>query len=154
MIWVMITPSPTTPIDPTLARGTLAAYAEPTATRDGYLVLAVPNTSYELHLRGPRPASAPGSRLVGTVRVQSRRIDEVEAGGRYIEPVMGRPRRVQGRVIAVTTEAVVVDAGIPIHCVPTDDRQKPGDFSPGQFVSCDVLDGATFFGAGGARNAG
>jgi len=70
----------------------------------------------------------------------------VGTGGRYVEPVYGRPRRVQGSVIAIdqANNAVVVDATIPIHCTPTDPRQKATDFQPGQFVSFDVLEGATF----------
>jgi hypothetical protein len=39
---------------------------------------------------------------------------------------------------------VVVDAGVPIHCTPTDPRQKAGQFEVGQFVSFDVMDGARF----------
>ncbi|QYO64365.1 hypothetical protein [Leptolyngbya sp. 7M] len=83
-------------------------------------------------------------RIIGIIRAKARRIDEVTTGGRYIEPVYGRPRRVQGTVVAIEPDAVVVNAGMPIHCTPTDPRQRPGDFKPGQFVSFDVLEGATF----------
>jgi hypothetical protein len=141
----MITPSPTTPIDPKLARGTLAAIVAETATKPGFLKFAVHNTSYEIHLVPAAPVSASiGKRLVGVIRAKARRIDIVESGGRYVEPVFGRPRRVQGNVVAIDAGAVVVDAGVPIHCTPTDARQKPEHFSPGQFVSFDILDGATF----------
>lgn len=141
----MITPSPTTPIDPATARGTLLAAVPATATRAGYIRFAVPNTSYELHLVPTAAVTvAPGKRLLGAVRVQARRIDAVGTGGRYVEPVMGRPRRVQGTVIRAEGDALVVDAGVPIHLTLTDGRQSLGDFHPGQLVSCDVLDGATF----------
>lgn len=141
----MITPSPTTRIDPTLARGTLLEVVAETATKPGYIRFGIPNTNYELHLRPEgQIAARVGGRLVGVVKAQSRRIDVVQTGGEYIEPVYGRPRRVQGTVRAVTGGAVVVDAGVPIHLVPTDARQKVEQFQPGQFVSCDVLDGATF----------
>ncbi len=141
----MITPSPTTRIDPTLARGTLLEVVAETATKPGYIRFGIPNTNYELHLRPEgQIAARVGGRLVGVVKAQSRRIDVVQTGGEYIEPVYGRPRRVQGTVRAVNGGAVVVDAGLPIHLVPTDARQKAEQFQPGQFVSCDVLDGATF----------
>ncbi|MFA6045093.1 MAG: hypothetical protein WC718_08925 [Phycisphaerales bacterium] len=146
----MITPSPTTKLDPALARGTLVETVAATATKPAYIKFAVPNTSYELHLvpQGETPAPAapghPAKRLIGAIRVSARRLDVVGSGGRYVEPVMGRPRRVQGTVVQVAGGAVVVDAGVPIHCVLTDERQKPEDFQAGQFVSCDVLDGATF----------
>jgi len=61
-----------------------------------------------------------------------------------VEPVAGRPRRVQGMVVGIDGDRVVVDAGMPIHCRPTDARQKAADFQPGDFVSFDVHRGATF----------
>jgi hypothetical protein len=140
----MITPSPTAKIDPVLARGVLLEVVAAAATKPGYIKFGVPNTSYELHLIPACTISAPvGKRLLGIIKVQARRIDVVQTGGRYVEPVMGRPRRVQGTVVKVVGDAVVVDAGVPIHITPTDSRQSAAQFSPGQLVSCDVLDGAT-----------
>lgn len=142
----MITPAPTTPIDPATARGTLAEIVQATATRPGYIVFAVPNTSYAMHLRceaTPGPERV-GKRLLGTIRAQARRLDVVATGGRYVEPVMGRPRRVQGTVVRTESGKLVVDAGMPIHLDLTDERQKSEDFTAGQMVTCDVLDGATF----------
>jgi len=143
----MITPSPTSRIDPSTARGTLVEIVEATATKLGFIKITFPNTSYEMHLIPTSPITAePGKRIIGTIRAQCRRIDVVGTGGRYIEPVYGRPRRVQGSVVAIdaANNAVVVDATVPIHCTPMDPRQKAADFQPGQFVSFDVLDGARF----------
>mgnify|MGYP001458594714 CR=1 FL=1 len=61
----MITPSPTDKLQPTQARGTLAQIVEATALKPGYLVLAVPNTSYELHLQPVGGVGAPSVRVVG-----------------------------------------------------------------------------------------
>lgn len=141
----MLTPAPTSRIDQRLARGVLAEIVAPTATKPGYVVMAVTGTNYQIHLQPTGPITAAvGKRLIGTIRAEARRIDAVETGGRYIEPVYGRPRRVQGTVVAIEPDAVVVDAGVPIHCVPTDARQKASDFQPGQFVSFDVAAGAIF----------
>lgn len=146
----MITPSPTTKIDPTVARGVLLGVTPATQGKPAHLVFGVPNTSYEVHLvpAGEMPSmpgpDRPAKRLLGQIRAKVRRLDVVGSGGRYVEPVMGRPRRVQGSVVIVVGGAVVVDAGVPIHCELTDPRQKPEDFSPGQFVTCDVMDGAAF----------
>jgi hypothetical protein len=141
----MITPSPTTKISPTLARGILAEIVGPTATKLGFLKITIPNTNYELHLYPVNPPKAQvGKRIIGEIRLRARRIDVVETGGQYIEPVYGRPRRVQGTVIAVTNDAIVVDAGAPVHVTPTDPRQKPTDFQVDQFVSFDAMDGAVF----------
>lgn len=143
----MITPAPTTKIDSGLARGVLAEIVPQTATHVSYITITFPNTSYEMHLVPTSPISTqPGKRIVGAIRARCRRVDVVGTGGRYVEPVYGRPRRVQGSVIAIDSlnNAIVVDASVPIHCTPTDPRQKAADFQPGQLVSFDVMDGASF----------
>jgi len=109
------------------------------------IVFGVPNTSYQMHLVPTSPISvAVGKRLIGTIRVQARRIDVVGTGGQFVEPVFGRPRRVQGTVVRVEGGAVVVDAGVPIHALPMDARQKAEQFEVGQMVSFDAVAGATF----------
>lgn len=160
----MITPAPTTKIAPTLARGVLQQVVPATATKPGYVVIAVPNTSYELHLApaggmsGRDPAldapahasvgghAALGKRIIGTIKARARRVDVVQSGGRFIEPVAGRPRRVQGLVVAAepSTNSIVVNAGVPVTLTLTDSRQRAEQFEAGAFVSCDVMDGATF----------
>jgi hypothetical protein len=146
----MLYPAPTSKIDPSLARGILEQIVEPTATRPGYIIVSFPNTSYQMHLIPAGPITAEtGKRIIGTIAAQSRRIDVVQTGGRYVEPVYGRPRRVQGSIIAVNqvgagAGTIVVDATVPIHITPTDPRQQAAGFEVGQFVSFDVLDGAAF----------
>ncbi len=141
----MIEPAPTSKIDPRLARGTLLEVVAPTTPRPGYIVMAFPNSNYELHLLPTAPIrTPPGKRLIGTIRARAKRMDIVETGGRFVEPVYGRPRRVQGTVVGIDGNAVVIDAAMPIHCEPTDPRQKAADFTPGDLVGFDVLDGATF----------
>lgn len=141
----MITPSPTTKIDASLARGTLAGLVEATLTKPAMIKFAVPNTSYELHLLPDGAVhSNIGKRLIGVIKASARRVDVVGTGGQFVEPVFGRPRRVQGTVVGLTADAIVIDAGVTMHLSLTDARQNPGQFSPGQLVACDVLDGATF----------
>lgn len=143
----MITPAPTSKIAPGLARGVLTEIVGATATNPGYLRFTVPNTNYDLHLRPTAPVSAqPGKRLIGVIHAKARRVDITETGGRFIEPVFGRPRRVQGTIVAVDPEAntITVNAGVPIVCELGDPRKRADAFSPGQFVGFDVLEGATF----------
>ncbi|MDX2117572.1 MAG: hypothetical protein SFY96_05240 [Planctomycetota bacterium] len=144
----MITPSPTTKIDPTLARGTCLDIVAASATKPGHIVFGVPNTNYELHLQPTQNVQPAGidKRLIGSIKAQARRLDLVRTGGRYIEPVFGRPRRVQGSVVSVDSaqNVVVVNAGVPIALTLTDPRQQASQFEAGQIVSCDVHDGATF----------
>lgn len=143
----MIEPSPTTRIAPHLTRGILHEVVSATATRHGYIVLRIPNTSYLLHVIPSGPlATPPGKGLIGVIRARARRVDVTGTGGRFIEPVEGRPRRVQGFVIGSDDgdRTITVDAGVPLVCELTDDRQRPSDFIPGQFVGFDVMNGATF----------
>jgi hypothetical protein len=141
----MITPTPTTKIAPDLARGVLTEVVAPTATRPGYIVLSIPNTSYELHLL-PEGSSEyeVGKKLVGKIRAAARRIDVVKTGGKYIEPVYGKPRRVQGRVVGTSGNDLIVDVTVPFVVTPTDARQKATDFAPGDLVAFDLPEMPTF----------
>jgi hypothetical protein len=67
------------------------------------------------------------------------------AGGRYTEPVAGRPRRIQGRVIGVDAvkNEIQVRAGFAVVATPLA-PQKAADFSVGQTVSFDAEPGASF----------
>ncbi|HBS29115.1 MAG TPA: hypothetical protein DEB06_06610 [Phycisphaerales bacterium] len=131
----------TTTLDnPTIARGILSE------SSDDLIVLSIPGTDYQLHLAVyQRPHSPVGKRILGTIRAHARRIDVVKTGGRYIEPVMGTPRRVQGQVIAIdgANQSICVHAGVPVLC-KTEARQRPDQFKVGDFVSFDVQPGASF----------
>ncbi len=141
----MIHPSPTTKIAPGLARGTLTEAVAATATKPAHVRLSFANTSYVLYLLPTAPVKAqPGDKVFGTIHARARRVDVVPSGGRFVEPVIGRPRRVQGLVIARDGGVLVVDAGVPMHCTLTDGRQHVGDFPVGAMVSFDVLEGAGF----------
>lgn len=138
---------PTTEIDPRIARGVFLQHVPETATRPAYVRLGFPNTSYKIDLIPEgEVVGTPGKRIEGTVHVPAARIDVIGGGGRYVEPVFGAPRRVQGRVVAVNAETneVIVAAGVPFHLMPTDPRQKAADFAEGQMVTCGVKSGAVF----------
>lgn len=110
------------------------------------IVLSIPGTEYQLHLSvHQRPATPKGKRIAGVIRAQARRIDVVHRGGRFIEPVNGRPRRVQGEVVSIDpgAQTVTVHAGIPIVC-KVDQPQRAEQFQMGDFVSFDVHSGASF----------
>ena len=138
----MIDPASTVapPKDPSVTRGVLRE------SSDGKIVLSIPGTDYRLHLVTKGGVSAPvGEKVEGRIMAQARRIDVIKSGGLYIEPIEGRPRRVQGRVIGVdeAADCVIVSAGVPV-CCKTDGRQKPSDFKVDQMVTMDVLPGAVF----------
>ena len=110
-----------------------------------WVQVRVPGTDYRLRLVPVEGLSvAVGDKLDGVIRAQALRMDVIPAGGRYIEPVQGRPRRVQGRVIGgnVSLNEVYVKAGPGVVVTPLA-PQRASDFSIGQMVSFDVRDGAT-----------
>jgi hypothetical protein len=113
---------------------------------DERIVLGIPHSDYQLHLApvGPVTADAHGQ-VRGTIASRAQRVDIIESGGRYIEPVYGRPRRIQGRIIGAdaTANSITVHAGLVIAATLMA-PQKTTDFARGQMVSFDVYRGATF----------
>jgi len=110
-----------------------------------WVQVRVPDTDYRLRLVPAEGLSAAvGDKIAGVIRVQALKMMVIPAGGRYIEPVQGRPRRVQGRVIGGSTalNEVYVKAGPGVVVTPLA-PQRAGDFAIGQMVSFDVRDGAT-----------
>lgn len=131
------------PIDPKTAP-TVSGVVE--AVMDGAFVLKLPGTDYRLHLVPAQGLTvAVGQKVTGVIRAQAQRMDVIPAGGRYIEPVFGRPRRVQGRITggSVQNNAVYLKAGPGLVVTPMA-PQRAGDFAVGQMVSFDVRAGATF----------
>ena len=126
---------------PGLARGLLVEIAE------GSIGLNLPGTDYRLHLLVDAPVKGGelNKPIDGRILARAKRVDIVHTGGRYIEPVYGRPRRIQGRVIATDQEAntITVNCGTPFVCYLTAD-QKPRDFEIGSLVSFDIERGAQF----------
>lgn len=133
---------------PTHTHHALALLAEASAE---HVVLAFPGTEYRLRLAVyQRPGAEFGKRIGGTIRTQARRVDLVRTGGRYVEPLVGPPRRVQGNVVSIDAaeNTLVVNAGMPVACKLTDPRQRADQFHVGDLVACEVLPGASFTPAG------
>lgn len=127
--------------------GPPAAFGRVLELSDGHLVLGLPGSDYRLHLVLEIPLHAEvGDRVQGSIHAAARRVDIVKAGGRFVEPVYGRPRRVQGRVIGghPPSRLLYVKAAVPFICVLTDERQEVGDFAIGQLASFDVEPGSVF----------
>jgi hypothetical protein len=115
---------------------------------DENIVVSITGTNYQLHLKPTTAVDTPvGKRTKGVIRTDVWKVDFVSAGGgAYVEPVYGRPRRVQGRVIGTGPGAnsVVVDVcGCPfIGDLP--ERWQAADMKPGIRVGLEVHQGATF----------
>lgn len=134
------TATPSSPTTPPTVTGVIDAVG------DGWVQLKVPDTDYRLRLVPKEGVSySVGDKVSGVVRAQAQRMDVIPAGGRYIEPVQGRPRRVQGRVTggSVSANEVYIKAGPGVVVTPMA-PQRAGDFSIGQIVTFDVKPGTTF----------
>lgn len=112
--------------------------------KEGMIVLALPGKDYRIHLAiDHAPAAHVGQRIAGQITARAKRIDVVSTGGRFIDPVIGRPRRLQGRITAIDTVAntITVFCGAPLTCTPTM-NQKAADFHMGDLVAFDIERGA------------
>lgn len=112
-------------------------------------VIALPGTDYRLSLTIARPIE-PGvnQRVSGRIIARAKRLDTTRGGGRFIEPIYGRPRRVQGVVTATesSSQSVTVRCapGCDIVCKLTSPGQTTDQFAIGQMVGCDLEKGAVF----------
>lgn len=110
-----------------------------------WVQVRVPGTNYRLRLVPAEGLSvAVGDKIEGVIRAQALRMDVIPSGGRFIEPVQGRPRRVQGRIVGgnVDRNEVYIKAGPGVVVTPMA-PQRASDFSIGQIVSFDVREGST-----------
>ncbi|QQE13163.1 hypothetical protein JD969_06790 [Planctomycetota bacterium] len=114
---------------------------------DGMVTLKVPGTDYQFKLvpKG-ETTSSNGEMISGIISAQAERVDVITAGGKFVEPVYGRPRRVQGMITGgdVAANVIIVNAGGAVVHAKLMDLQKAGDFMIGQNVSFDVKPGSTF----------
>jgi len=134
--------SQTLPTNATEARGFVTEHD------DERMVLTLPDSDYQIHLLTPTPVQ-PGNmgRIAGVIHAKAKRVDKTKGGrgGRYFEPVYGRPRRVQGRIVSVDAGAntITVNAACAITC-ELSGGQKTNEFAVGEFVTFDVEAGSTF----------
>ena len=133
-------------MDQTLVNKTSTTHGQLLSQDSGQIVLGLPETEYQLHLMVDPPIqTSTNPHIAGTIHARARRVDIVQTGGRFIEPVYGRPRRIQGTITAIDPigNTLTVDSGCPIVCLLVT-GQKTSQFSLGQLVSFDVERGATF----------
>ena len=115
-------------------------------TADG-VVVSIDQTHYRLHLSCDGQMSADvGDRVRGVIGAKVWKVDFVSTGGAYIEPVYGRPRRIQGRVVGSMADGnrVVVEV---CGCRITGEvpQRWPVDQLPSSgLVALDVEPGAVF----------
>lgn len=126
-----------------LARATLLS------SSDGRIELAVPGTDYRLSLIPATANSAAiaaiGKRVRGRIEGRALRLHIAAAGGRFIEPLVGAPRIVQGTVMAVDAAGrrLLLDVCVPIWITLDGDRSTDA-FTIGTLVNFYMESGARF----------
>ncbi|MFG0258490.1 MAG: hypothetical protein ACF8GE_11360 [Phycisphaerales bacterium JB043] len=116
------------------------------ALDDDSITLAIPGTSYRIALRPKHTVKATaGDTIEGVIACQAMRMDVLKSGGKFLEPIEGRPRRIAGRIVAIDerNNTVTINAGTPFTVTPHA-LQKASQFEIDQIVTMGVKDGATF----------
>lgn len=135
-------PERTTPVDD-LARVVL----EDVSPLD--VVVSVPGTSYRLALSPAEDTAAlrslTGKRVRGRIEGRALRLHRADAGGRFIEPVDGQPRILQGMVEAIdeANNRVLLRAVVPMW-LTVHAGQSASAFRPGELLNGYVESGMRF----------
>ena len=114
---------------------------------------SVPGTDYRIEAApgpGVPATAAAGQRLDGALHATARKVWAVPAGGRFVEPVFGRPRRIQGLVLGHDEAAgrIHVDAGgLKVVAELGHAGQEPADFPVQSLVTFSVDDRTVFHAA-------
>jgi hypothetical protein len=108
--------------------------------------LKVPGTNYRNTFILHSPATLePGQRVRGTIHAPAWKVDRVELGGNYVEPLFGRPRRMQGTILSVnpaTNELTVQVAYEATVKLPP--KYTASNYHPGERVGWDNIEIPTF----------
>jgi hypothetical protein len=111
------------------------------------VTLRVPGSNYRnsFVFNGDPALLTPGTRVRGTIHAPAWKVDRVELGGNYVEPLYGRPRRMQGTILSVNTarNELTVQVGYEATVkLPAGD--KADTFKPGERVGWDNIEIPTF----------
>lgn len=117
--------------------------------RDGVVVFKPRGTNYELHLEHEGEFTGPIDKPVqGTVTVRARKVYTVPSGGSFIAPIVGTPRTIQGRVIDVQGDRVLLQAGALVTVILPAEAHAidlgSGPVAVGALLNVVALPGASF----------
>jgi hypothetical protein len=115
---------------------------------NGQVTLRIPGLNYAntFALSGEVAAAlVSGARVRGTIHAPAWKVDRVELGGNYVEPLAGRPRRMQGTILAINpaTNELTVQVGYEA-IVKLPAKYTAAEFQIGQRIGWDNLGIPTF----------
>lgn len=115
---------------------------------EGRIVFHPLESNYELDLVSTG-AFTPGQNVRGVIRCTARKVYTVPSGGGFVQPVLGTPRIIQGRVVTLDERSISVRAANSIFVVelPTGTDTidlHTGAIAAGSLVNVVALPGASF----------
>ena len=116
------------------------------SVQDGFVTLKTPNNNYRNSFKLPEGLTlTAGQRITGTIHAPAWKVDRVDLGGNYVEPLFGRPRRMQGTILAVNTDTneLTVQTGYDV-IVKLPPQYQAANFQLGTRVGWDNIDVPSF----------
>jgi hypothetical protein len=114
---------------------------------EGTVTLKVPGMNYRntFLIQGNAASFEPGQRIRGAIHAPAWKVDRVELGGNYVEPLCGRPRRMQGTILSVNPAAneLTVRVGYEVT-VQLPAKYNASTYQPGERVGWDNIEIPTF----------
>lgn len=114
---------------------------------EGLVTLRSPGANYEttFKLGGVAKALKAGDKVRGSILAPAWKAEKVSDGGNYVEPLLGRPRRMQGEIMSINAAAnqLTVHVGYDVT-VTLPDRYKASAFAVGQRIGWDNIEIPTF----------
>ncbi|MGC9260305.1 MAG: hypothetical protein ACP5I8_09570 [Phycisphaerae bacterium] len=110
------------------------------------LTLKAPNANYRNTFKCSSAGdTAVGRRITGEIHAAARKIEAVSQGGNYVEPLFGRPRRMQGLVLRQNpgNNLLLVQTGYKVT-VRLPPQQTAADYPVGSRVGWDNADWPEF----------
>ncbi|MCL2646440.1 MAG: hypothetical protein FWD61_05465 [Phycisphaerales bacterium] len=107
---------------------------------NGMVTLRTPSMNYRnsFAMKGDGVGLKVGERVQGKILAIAWKVDRVELGGNYVEPLFGRPRRMQGTILAVDAQKneLTVQVGYEVT-VKLPAKYKAADYHMGDRVGWD-----------------
>ena len=114
---------------------------------NGIATLSLPGSNYRnsFSVHGDAAALVQGARVRGAIHAPAWKVDRVEMGGNYVEPLLGRPRRMQGTILSVNAAAneLTVQVGYEAT-VKLPAGARADSFKPGERIGWDNIEIPTF----------
>jgi len=111
---------------------------------EGVVTLRTPNNNYRTSFKLPQGAKAVGETgdvVYGKIHAPAWKAEAVSAGGNYVEPLYGRPRRMVGTVLAINQGTNELTVKTPYEViVKLPGKYRAQDFEVGSRVGWDNVE--------------